>query len=95
MGDVGLETGINLRSTKIVQISQRRQKSFLTPPVHKVAATLRLKGISMSRLFILVLALGSAAGLSACSVGETIDGDSAQGYVTITHTQRGTLYWEE
>ena len=49
----------------------------------------------MSRILILALALPSTAGLTACTLGENVDGDSADGYITITHTQRGTLYWEE
>jgi len=34
-------------------------------------------------------------GLTACGVGEaSMDSDSDEGVFTITHTTKGTLYWE-
>jgi len=40
-----------------------------------------------------LFALMSITALSACSM-EGVDGDSGDGLIQITHTERGTLYWE-
>ena len=47
----------------------------------------------MSRLCLATILLVTTLPLSAC-MSEGADRDSDDGYITITHTTRGTLYWE-
>ncbi|MEL6959332.1 MAG: hypothetical protein AAGL89_10320 [Pseudomonadota bacterium] len=48
----------------------------------------------MKRFMLLAALLTGTVSLSACAMGEGIDRDATGDYITITHTQRGTLYWE-
>lgn len=43
------------------------------------------------KISLLTVAL---VGLSACMSERSMDRDSGGEYVTITHTTKGTLYWE-
>jgi len=47
----------------------------------------------MTRFRTLALMTLASVALSAC-MGEGIDADSTDGLITITHTTKGTLYWE-
>ena len=49
----------------------------------------------MTRLRTFSLLSIALVGLTACGVGEaSMDSDSDEGVFTITHTTKGTLYWE-
>ena len=48
----------------------------------------------MTRARLIALLTIATVGLSACGVSEGIDADSKDGMVLITHTTKGTLYWE-
>ena len=47
----------------------------------------------MTRLRTAVLFMIASVGLTDC-IGEGIEGDSNQDIVQITHTTKGSLYWE-
>lgn len=48
----------------------------------------------MTRIRTISLLAVALVGLSACGMSESMDGDSDQGVFQITHTTKGTLYWE-
>ncbi len=48
----------------------------------------------MTRMRTISLLTVALVALSACSIGENLDADSPDGIFTITHTTKGTLYWE-
>lgn len=48
----------------------------------------------MTRIRTFSLLTVALLGLSACGMSEAIDADSSEGIFLITHTTKGTLYWE-
>lgn len=48
----------------------------------------------MTRIRSLALLAAAAFTLTACGMSEGIDADSTAGIYQITHTTKGTLYWE-
>ena len=48
----------------------------------------------MTRLRSFALLSATAFALTACGMSESIDSDSPDGIFTITHTTKGSLYWE-
>lgn len=47
----------------------------------------------MNRLRLIALMSIAVVGLSAC-MSEGVDGDSDDGVFQITHTTKGTVYWQ-
>jgi len=48
----------------------------------------------MTRLRTFALLSITTVALTACGMSEGIDADSADGVFAITHTTKGTVYWQ-
>ncbi|MCF2870559.1 hypothetical protein L0664_05735 [Octadecabacter sp. G9-8] len=48
----------------------------------------------MTRIRNFALIAFATVGLTACGMSEGIDADSDDGVFTITHTTKGTVYWQ-
>ena len=48
----------------------------------------------MTRIRTLSLIALATLTLSACGMGESMDADSDEGVFAITHTTKGTVYWQ-